>query len=94
MKTQNEYPVAWVAKLVHMLGAGPEIRPKDRGYRNRFYAYVGSTDHATLLEMETVGLVESGPIVHDGRNQWFTATKAGCVAAGLKPAAIKRALSD
>jgi hypothetical protein len=95
MKTLNEYPVEWVGKLVHMLGAGPEIKRKERGYRNRFYAAYGSNDFETLKEMETAGLVIAGRIdeaSHGRRFQWFSATKAGCVAAGLHPAAIKRAL--
>lgn len=87
MPTQNQ-----IELLIHMLGAGSHVRRNNHGYRNRFCAGIGSPDYVAMVEMESAGLVRAGQKINDGKDQYFFATLAGCEAAGLSKAAIKRAM--
>jgi len=82
----------WRELLVHMLGAGSHVPKKSHGFRNRFCAGIGSSDHNTMLEMERSGLVKAGQVINEGRDQMFYATVAGCQAMRLGKAATKRAM--
>lgn len=84
----------WADKLRHMLGAGPERRKRDHGFRNHYCASFGGQDYATLQEMEQAGLVRSGLFINGGKMRYFHATIEGCKAIGLSKAAIKRAFED
>lgn len=83
-------PPLWLDHLRHMLGADS----KSPGYRNHFCAEIGYTDHKSMMEMVTAGLVTTGQIINDGRDQYFHATLAGCKAIGLSNKATKRAFED
>ena len=99
-KTLSSAPVhaavlpRWMDKLRHMLGAGPERRRKDHGFRNYYCASAESESYRVLREMEIAGLVRAGGFINGGRDQYFHATIAGCKAIGLSKAAIERAFED
>ena len=75
-----------------MLGAGPEKKKKQRGYRNHFCANIGSQYHTDMETMVELKLVTRGHKINQGRDQYYHATREGCEAIGLHKAAIKRAL--
>lgn len=81
----------WHDLLRHMLGAGSHYKKQQHGFRNRFCAGIGGPDYEEMLAMEDAGLVEAGVKINGGRDQFFSATVAGCEAIGLSKAAIKRA---
>lgn len=78
--------------LRHMLGAGDHIRKSQHGYRNHYCASIGSSEYITLLKMRDDGLVTAGRLSASTNQQFFYATKLGCVSIGLHKAAIDRAL--
>jgi len=84
----------WLDLLRHTLGARPEQRKINHGYRNRFCASVGSAHWLQFVAMADAGLAETGSLINEGKQQFFSATVAGCKAIGLSRAAIKRAFED
>lgn len=89
------YPEKWLGLLRHMLGASDPKRKTSHGYRNMFFAIVGSADYMVLLKMETAGLVKRGRTMPESESAYyFHATLLGCKAIQLGRAAIKRAFSD
>ncbi len=84
----------WIDLLRHTLGARPEQRKADHGYRNKFCASVGSSHWLHFVAMVDAGLATAGGMINDGKQQFFSATVAGCEAIGLSPSAIKRAFED
>ena len=80
--------------LRHMLGAGPHYRKSSHGFRNRFCAEVGSDNHNAMLAMARIGLVKAVCKINNDRDEYFAATREGCLAIGLHKAAIKRALGE
>lgn len=84
----------WLDLLRHTLGARPEQRKANHGYRNRFCASVGSAHWLQFVAMADSGLAETGSLINEGKQQFFSATVAGCKAIGLSRAAIKRAFAD
>ncbi|WP_205822082.1 hypothetical protein [Burkholderia sp. Ac-20349] len=81
-------------KLQHMLGAVPGHYPKAKwGWRN-YYATSGGEATEAMKRMEALGLVRLG-YTSEGGMAYYSATEAGCRAAGLTTAKqIKRALED
>jgi len=84
----------WMDLLRHTLGARPEQRKANHGYRNRYCASVGSEAWLQFVAMVDAGLAETGCLINEGRQQFFSATVAGCKAIRLSRAAIKRAFQD
>jgi hypothetical protein len=84
----------WQEKLRHMLGAGPERRKRDHGFRNHYRAMFGAPDYKTMQDMASAGLVKGGVFINGGKMRYFHATVEGCKAIGLSKAAIKRAIED
>jgi hypothetical protein len=80
--------------LVHMLGAGNHVRKANHGYRNHYCAGLTGDDYQTLIEMCAAGLVMPGPIINEGCDRYFFATRQGCEAIGLGKAATMRAMKD
>ncbi len=80
--------------LTHMLGAGPHVRKKMHGYRNRYCVDIGNDDHKLLIEMEEAGLVKSGQVINGGTGKYYFATIKGCAAIGLSKTAIKHAMEN
>lgn len=90
----NEVTKEQADLLTHTVGAGPHIKRRNHGYRNRFCAEVGSKHYAAMREMERAGLVTSVGAINEGRDVYFMATLAGCEAIGLSKAATKRAMTE
>jgi hypothetical protein len=84
----------WLDLLRHTLGARPEQQKANHGYRNRFCASVGSEHWLQFMAMVDAGFAETGSLINEGKQQFFSATVAGCKAIGLSRAAIKRAFAD
>ncbi len=87
MSELNEYDLY---NLRHMLGMNWTPK-KDHGYRNRFTAAPGE-QLESLRKLEALGMVietsKGDKLVS------FSATEAGCKAAGLDEMGIKRAMGD
>lgn len=77
-------------KLRHMVGVGPDVKPKDWGYRN-YYAASPSSEPA-MRRLESAGFVHEGSVYRGSFN--FHATEEGCKAVGMNKAQIKRAMED
>jgi hypothetical protein len=79
-------------KLRHMLGAIPGRYPKNKwGWRNYYCA--GSADNEHMQRLVAAGYTTQGHTQNNG-STYFHATEAGCKAAGLDRAGIKRAFED
>ncbi|MDA8153121.1 MAG: hypothetical protein M0003_10480 [Acidithiobacillus sp.] len=78
----------WMNNLRHMLGIGSHTKKRQWGYRNRFAP--GGADIQSMERLETAGLVYKGRPYAD--TYFYHATEAGCVAAGLKPYQIRKAM--
>lgn len=78
-----------IDKLRHMVGFDEK---KNRGYRNRFCATVGSPDWETMKSMEGEGWVTQGQTLN-GNMVMFHATEKGCRKAGLSRSETSRALA-
>ncbi len=76
--------------LRHMLGIGSHIKKRQWGYRNHFAP--GVSDVQSMERLESAGLVRKGQLYQD--SHFYHATEAGCVAAGLKPVQIKKAMES
>ncbi|MBU2769139.1 hypothetical protein HAP94_24005 [Acidithiobacillus ferrivorans] len=74
--------------LRHLLGIGSHIKKRQWGYRNHFAP--GGADIQGMERLETAGLVCKGRPYAD--TYFYHATEAGCVAAGLKPYQIRKAM--
>ena len=74
--------------LRHMLGIGSHIKKRQWGYRNHFAP--AGVDLQSMERLESAGLVRKGRPYED--THYYHATEAGCVAAGLNPAQIKKAM--
>ena len=72
--------------LRHMLGAQTHIKKRKWGFRNYFNAENGHDDEPILIQLLKMDLVVRG------RPGYWHCTVAGCVAAGLTPAQIRRAI--
>jgi hypothetical protein len=79
-----------LAKLRHMVGAGPSVPLDRRGYRNHFAA--GFADLAAMERLVAAGLGIRGRAL--AGSHLYHATAAGCHAAGLNRAQTTRALED
>ena len=77
-----------MGNLRHMLGISSHIKKRQWGYRNHF-APAGA-DIQSMERLEGAGLVQKGRPYED--THYYHATEAGCVAAGLNPAQIKKAM--
>ena len=79
-------------KLRHMLGAIPGRYKKNTwGWRNYYCA--GSATNEHMQRLVSAGLATQGHTQAGGMT-YFHATEAGCRAAGMGPAGIKRAFED
>jgi hypothetical protein len=78
-------------KLRHMLGATPQYKARDWGFRN-YYTTSGGEAMAALDRLVTLGYVSKGG--SSERMHYYHATEAGCIAAGLNDKQIKRAFED
>lgn len=76
--------------LRHMLGIGSHIKKRQWGYRNHFAP--GGSDIQSMERLEEAGLVQKGRPYEE--THYYHATEAGCVAAGLKPVQIKKAMES
>ncbi|WP_232821356.1 hypothetical protein [Acidithiobacillus ferrivorans] len=74
--------------LRHMLGIGSHIKKRQWGYRNHFAP--GGADIQSMERLEAVVLVRKGQPYQE--THYYHATEAGCVAAGLKPHQVRRAM--
>jgi len=74
--------------LRHMLGIGEHIKKRHWGYRNHFAP--GGVDIQYMERLEAAGLVRKGRVYED--TNYYHATEAGCVAAGLKPHQVRKAM--
>jgi len=90
----NTLTNAQIHFLQHMLGARPDQKKSQHGYRNRFCAGVDGQDYVTGIELRDMGLVSKGYAINEGRDWMFFATEKGCQAIGLSKAATKRAMED
>lgn len=79
-----------IKKLKHMLGATESTRKRIWGYRNYYDAGPGSME--SMERLVSAGLCKRGAVYAVGFT--YHATVDGCKAAGLDPAAIKRAFED
>ncbi len=76
--------------LRHMLGIGSHIKKRQWGYHNRFAP--GGPDIQSMERLEEAGLVQKGQPYQE--TPFYHATEAGCVAAGLKPYQIRKAMES
>lgn len=74
--------------LRHMLGIGSHIKKRQWGYRNHFAP--GGPDIQSMERLAEAGLVRKGQPYQE--THFYHATEAGCVAAGLKPHQIRKAM--
>lgn len=79
-----------IDNLRHMVGAGAEVKRRDRGYRNYYNTYTGDPEMQRLVEQ---GLAVHGRNV-PGNSVNYHATRLGCLAAGLSEAEIRRAMPE
>lgn len=82
----------WLDIIRHCVGAGPDVLRSKRGYRNRYLVLVNSEAHAELRAMVERGLMDPGPYINNGRDQYFRATLKACKLIKLGKAATKRAM--
>ena len=79
-----------MGNLRHMLGIGSHIKNRQWGYRNHFAP--GGADIQSMERLESAGLVRKGRTYEE--THYYHATEAGCVAAGLKPYQIRKAMES
>jgi hypothetical protein len=78
------------SNLRHMLGVGADIKKSQWGYRNHFAP--SGPDVLSMERLEDAGFVKKGATYHD--SHYYHATESGCVAAGLKPNQIRKAMEE
>lgn len=88
--TERQATPEQLDNLRHMLGIGSHLKKRFWGYRNYFCACPGTQDYRELEEMERLGLVIRGR--SQTESVYFHCTEAGCKAAGLPAATIRRTL--
>jgi len=77
--------------LRHTLGATPQYKPRDWGFRN-YYATSGGPAMDALDRLVTLGYASKGE--SSERMHYYHATEAGMIAAGLNEKQMKRAMED
>ena len=77
-------------KLRHMLGAEPDRRKRDWGFRNYYACSKGNEE--SMRRLEAAGFARQGRPYND--SYYFHATEEGCKAVGMNAAQIKRAMED
>jgi hypothetical protein len=88
-------PQDWTDILKHTVGVNGVTKPSSWGYRNRYCVCLHNDErYSDLQAMVKAGLMQPGPVINDGHDQYFRATKKGCEAIKIGVAATKRALEE